>query len=543
MFFTSLISTGKGRKYFLFLTVIAFLSPILAQHPNIGGFNVYFGDLHNHCSYSDGAGTADEAYRYAHEIGGYDFFGLSDHAELLSNDEWEAMKRKANRYYINDEYVTFWGFEWSSIIYGHINIIGSDNFCSSLNLPTFTFSNLLNWINSNECIAFFNHPGYSVITDNEFNHFNNTPSERLAGMEIWNGNAGFYQYFYNDGYYNKDGGLSYFDEAIQKGWYIGAWGGDDTHDENWGTNPFNVAVLANNLTREELMDAFKARRFYSTLDRNIEMSFKINGSELGSRIASGNYTGEIRLHDADNEFFTSIKIIRNGQLSDEYHVFDTLPIIPINVNAANGDYFYIIVRQQDGDEAVSSPIYINNTIPANIIPSVDITVPSENQHLSSVTVDIQADAYDADGYIKRVLFYVNNRYIGSDAESPFSITYNATSAGYHAVQALAFDDKNTASWSNMVGFYITGTSMADNYLLLPETKIVLYYRKNKPVIYIEGLSKPETAQVIDLTGRIIAEFNVNPSEHVEISNPLAKGIYLISLKNQPSVTTLKILIQ
>lgn len=532
----------KSKPFFAVLVLSFALNCLKAQHPNIGGFNVYYGDLHNHCNFSEGSGTVDEAFRHAHKIAGLDFFGLSDHAELLSDDEWKTMKRKANYYNIENEFVTLWGFEWSSVIYGHVNIMGSDNFCSSLNLSTFTFTNLLKWINENECIAFFNHPGYSVLTDNEFNHFNNTPSERFVGMELWNGSEGFNQYFYNNGYFSNDGGLSYFDEAIHRGWYIGAWGGDDVHDENWGSNPFNVAVLADGLTRNELRDALKSRRFYSTLDKNLEMSFKLNGSEMGSRIASGNYQGEIHLHDADHEFFTSVKIFRNGLLSEVYEIFDTLPVIRFVANTADDDYFYIIARQQDGDEAVSSPIYISSSVPVNTIPYVEIIYPSDNQYLSPGTLEIQADAYDTDGYIKRVSFYVNNQYIGTDTEPPYSTVFNANSGGFYSLQAVAFDDKNTASWSHLSGFYINGTSLTDNYLIRPEAKIVLYYRNNRPVVYIEGLSMPEAIQVIDLTGRVIAEFSINPYEHIELSNFLMKGFYLVSLKNQPAINAIKMMV-
>ncbi len=515
----------------------------LAQPRNIGGFNVYFGDLHNHCNFSDGEGTVDQAYRHAHIIAGYDFFGLSDHAELLSDSEWKTIKRKANVYNIDNEFVTFWGFEWSGIIYGHVNVIGSDKYCSSFNLSTFTFSNLLNWINENECIAFFNHPGYSTIADNEFNHFNHTPSERFAGMELWNGSEGFNRYFYNNGYFSNDGGLSYFDEAIHRGWYLGAWGGDDEHGENWGANQYNVAVLASGLTRNELWEALKSRRFYSTLDRNLEMSFKINGNEMGSRIHSGNYSGEIRLHDADNEYFTRITIIRNGQQSEVYDIFDTLPVISCTVNSSDNDYFYIIARQQDGDEAISSPVYFSNIVPINMLPLVYITFPADNQNFSPGTIDIGAEASDVDGSIKLVHFYVNNRYIGSDAEPPYSAAFNAVSGGYYSVQALAFDDKNAASWSSVSGFSIAGTSLAGHYQIMPEIKIVLYYRNNIPVIYLEGITQSETIDISDISGRAITGFMINPSEHGELPNSLAKGIYLLSIRNHPGTKAMKLIKQ
>ncbi len=42
-----------------------------AQQPSIGGFNVYYGHLHNHSSISDGGAvnTPDNAYNYAKNTG------------------------------------------------------------------------------------------------------------------------------------------------------------------------------------------------------------------------------------------------------------------------------------------------------------------------------------------------------------------------------------------------------------------------------------------------------------------------------------------
>jgi len=71
-------------------------SVIYAQHPSIGGYHVYYGNLHNHTSYSDGAGTPYQAYSYAKDISGLDFLGLADHADYLTAAEWADTKAQAN---------------------------------------------------------------------------------------------------------------------------------------------------------------------------------------------------------------------------------------------------------------------------------------------------------------------------------------------------------------------------------------------------------------------------------------------------------------
>ncbi|XOF33095.1 MAG: hypothetical protein ACL93V_13925 [Candidatus Electrothrix sp. YB6] len=62
-------------------------------------------------------------------------------------------------------------------------------------------------------------------------------------MELWNKNDDFD--YYTDGYYSSDGNKGHFDEALIRGWYIGASGSDDNQQGTWGTrNDFRIGVLA-----------------------------------------------------------------------------------------------------------------------------------------------------------------------------------------------------------------------------------------------------------------------------------------------------------
>ena len=96
---------------------------------SIGGYNVYFGSLHNHTSYSDGQGTPDQAYAYARNNGQLDFFGLADHSEMLTSSEWTTIKNAANNANLDGIFTAFYGFEWSSFwSYGHVAVINTDDY-------------------------------------------------------------------------------------------------------------------------------------------------------------------------------------------------------------------------------------------------------------------------------------------------------------------------------------------------------------------------------------------------------------------------------
>ena len=213
--------------------------------PSIGGYNVYYGQLHSHTSLSDGSGTPDEAYRYARDTAKLDFFSIADHCSypydrMMTVAEYRGMQATANSYNHDGVYVTFWGFEWTSddtswggpstlLGKGHFTIINSPDFCRATDQASNDLNELVNWMSTRDVVAFFNHPGQYNTTFDKF-VFNHT--DRIVGMELWNGSTDYYG---NDGYYRNDGGQGYYDEALTRGWYIGATGSGDNHSSDWGT--------------------------------------------------------------------------------------------------------------------------------------------------------------------------------------------------------------------------------------------------------------------------------------------------------------------
>jgi hypothetical protein len=352
------------RHYVPCLVMAVFLGlhePAFSQHATIGGYTVYYGNLHNHCEFSDGTGTANLAYQTAKTQAGFDFFGLSDHGELLDPAEWNTMRSTADQFNEDHVFTALWGFEWSSVTNGHLTVVGTNSYASSLNLTTSNFNKIIKWIGSANGIAFMNHPGDYDDFNNEFYHFQSQSSPVIVGMELWNGSSGFNHYYYNDGYNTDDGGLGFYDEALHEGWKTGASGAEDNHSATWGSGQYRMAVLAHALTRDSIMSALRARRFYSTMDKNLEMSFQISSHEMGSTLTPGTREGVIRLHDADNEIFTEAKLMVNGLTASTFTLSAQAPVIHFFVEANPSDYCYIVVTQEDGDEAVSSPVFFSDS--------------------------------------------------------------------------------------------------------------------------------------------------------------------------------------
>ncbi|MFC1844626.1 S8 family serine peptidase [Thermodesulfobacteriota bacterium] len=357
-------------------------------------YNVYYGHLHNHSNVSDGDGTPAVAYNYAKNVAGLDFFSLADHASAITNTEWTSIKAAADFYNEDGVFAAFWGFEWSSSNnYGHIAVINTDDYCTSTNSATNTFDELLSWLDTRDGVAFFNHPGREDDNDIEFNHFNSQPSDKFVGIELFNKGAGFSSYYYNDGYYSNDGNKSFYDEALERGWDIGASGGEDNHSGTWGTtqNDYRMGVLAEAKTRAAIYNAFMERRFFSTLDKNIALSFELNGQQMGSVVNPGSYGCVIKATDGDAELFTEIQLIKNGALFQSWYPDENGPVITFPLTTLDGEYYYIKVTQADGDEAISSPIFItsgSSVITAPVVSNSSATnIIMDSATLNGVVTD------------------------------------------------------------------------------------------------------------------------------------------------------------
>ncbi len=331
-----------------------------AAPPSIGGYNVYYGQLHGHTGISDGSGTPDQAYKYARDKGGLDFFSIADHCSypynrMMTVAQYQGVRATADRYNQDGTYVTFWGFEWTSDDtswggpsslrgQGHITVINSPDFCRATDQATNDLNKLADWMSLRDVVAFFNHPGEYGTT---FDNFNFNDSEKIVGMELWNGSEDYY------------GSGRWYHAALNRGFHVGATGSGDNHSADWGTqNEWRMAVLAHQKTRASIYAAMKARRFYSSRDKNLALSFKCNGAEMGSRIAGGTLNVQIEATDGDNEVFTRIDLLKNGVVARTWATSSTHPVVSYSAVGNQGDYFYVRVYQSGAWAAISSPIFI-----------------------------------------------------------------------------------------------------------------------------------------------------------------------------------------
>lgn len=341
--------------------------------PNVE-YETYFGFLHAHSNLSldaDPDGSPLEAYTFARDQGGLDFFSLTDHGIFLViwpwDNKWERLKEAAEATNDPGTYVTLWGFEWSNPLLGHINIINSTDFAHTL--APFRIVKLYHWLAAHpNAFGRFNHPGDYNYLGIEFLQF--FPYCRvvpqMVGVETWNTDRSFDTYHYAGSWCSP---LSFLDVGNQNGWYLGALGAQDNHERDWGVrNDFRTAVLAEELTREAIIDAYANRRIYATEDKDLHLDFRSSGYPMGSRLTGVPSQFDVAAHDDSGDVFAEVRIYRNGALLETQTVSgNTISVAFADPDPTGDDYYYVIVTQTDdndgngrNDEAISSPIWIEN---------------------------------------------------------------------------------------------------------------------------------------------------------------------------------------
>jgi hypothetical protein len=133
--------------------------------------NIYFGNLHSHTKYSDGKGTPQDAFYWARYGAQVDFYAVTDHAEQVDPYEWWKTGQYANAANQDGEFVAIRGFEWSHPWWGHITVWNTSSYTNAV--IDYTMADFYKWLDRNNGIAQFNHPGreYGV-----FEYFLPTPA-------------------------------------------------------------------------------------------------------------------------------------------------------------------------------------------------------------------------------------------------------------------------------------------------------------------------------------------------------------------------------
>ena len=300
---------------------------------------VYFGDLHAHTSYSDGQQLPSDAFKYAREVAKVDFLILTDHLEIVDAREWADLREQALKANEDGKFVAFPGLEWTKQL-GHINLFDPPGRVWPSDLEGLYQAGA-----KTDMIGQFNHIGFPTDDCWEKHRYSPEADGWMKLMEVRSPKeeAGFIQ-------------------ALKLGWHLAPTSTDDTHSPNWGNAGRWTGVLMPSLSRVNLWEALKARHCYSSLDRNCELSFTLNGTVMGEIIPGAATSAQLQVmvNDPDAEDkITALDLFEDGQIVETRELGATHGEWAVERKPAAGEHYYFVrVTQADGQRLWSAPIWV-----------------------------------------------------------------------------------------------------------------------------------------------------------------------------------------
>ncbi|WP_132055112.1 Ig-like domain-containing protein [Pseudocnuella soli] len=120
-------------------------------------------------------------------------------------------------------------------------------------------------------------------------------------------------------------------------------------------------------------------------------------------------------------------------------------------NVAQGTYM-LSVKAVDDKGVVGTSQSVQVSVSAapvpNVAPTVSLTAPASGSRFTApATINIAANANDADGSVSKVEFFANGNKIGEDASSPYQFSWSGVAAGSYTITAKAFDNDGSSATS------------------------------------------------------------------------------------------------
>lgn len=370
------------------LLILLLPSLSMAQIP----LHAYYGNLHSHTGYSDGTATPRDAFTYARDIASLDFLAVTDHIELLTLNEWVDLKNQADSFSMGQTFVAIAGFEWTSSVYGHCNVLNSNELIDFFDFYHSNWAGFCDWVLSHPpAIAAFNHPGREP-------YFSNWDNFAYPGMSIDT-------VFPLIEFQNIEQS-AWYEVALNQGWHVSPVWNQDNHLPDWGTkNDCRAGVWADSLNRKSLLSAIKAGRTFATMDKNASVWIDYNGQPMGDSCHRFyNAALHIMLADANNEAWDSIQVISDEGVLACFSSVGNIDTTLI-VSYVTEDWFFVRATQADSDFIWSAPVYLTGSMLScsNIEPVADRPVVFPNPFFSDLNVlsagEFILSVYDVGGVL------------------------------------------------------------------------------------------------------------------------------------------------
>ena len=421
-------------------------------------FQRYFGQLHSHTQYSDGAGSLESALAYIKalpESANVDFVAFTDHSNYFdksgaanpegalydmsqateySQETWKAYKDAVAAFNTENagSMVAIAGFEmtWSGGP-GHINTFNTPGIVSrnntTLNNKTKdaglqAYYKLLSQTEGVDSISQFNHPGTTFGNFIDFGYWDAVVDTRMYMVEVGNGEGQIGA----GGYYPS---YEQYIMALDKGWHVAPTNNQDNHKGRWGNaNDARDVILTDDFSESGIYAALRARRMYATEDKNLELDYTVNGNMMGSIIdVPEKLDFEISFNDPDRtDSIAKVELVVNsGKVAYTWDSAAALAKGSVSVELApEYTYYFVRVTEGDGDLAVTAPVWVGESLKLGISKAeCGTSTPVTDEELTITTTFFNSEAKPAT--IKSITYAIGGETIGTVTD-PITLAASST---------------------------------------------------------------------------------------------------------------------
>ena len=422
-------------------------------------FQRYFGQLHSHTQYSDGAGSLESALAYVKALpdnANVDFVAFTDHSNYFDSKNnpnveaalydtslvkdsdpshsWATYKNTVAAFNAANagKMVAIAGFEmtWSGGP-GHINTFNTPGIVSrnntTLNNKTKdaglqAYYKLLSQTEGVDSISQFNHPGTTFGNFIDFGYWDAVVDTRMYMVEVGNGEGQIGA----GGYYPS---YEQYIMALDKGWHVAPTNNQDNHKGKWGNaNDARDVILTDDFTEDGIYAALRARRMYATEDKNLDLDYTVNGNMMGSIIdVPEKLNFEISFNDPDRtDSIAKVELVVNsGKVAYTWDSAADLAKGSVSVELApEYTYYFVRVTEGDGDLAVTAPVWVGESLKLGISKAeCGTSTPVTNEELTITTTFFNSEAKPAT--IKSITYAIGGEPIGT-ATDPITLAASST---------------------------------------------------------------------------------------------------------------------
>ena len=337
-------------------------------------YHIYRGDLHRHTDLSSdgrGDGSIDDLHRYALDAAMFDFIMVGDHNMGQDNEYcWWQTQQANDLYTVPGKFISVYGYE-RSVRYpnGHRNILWAERGHKTLPLPRplpalmkKDTPNLYAYLRRTNGICTLHTSATSQGTDWADAH----DPELEPFVEIFQGYHTSYEApkapkTIDDktdrihGQYKADGFVS---KALDKGYKLGFQASSD----HISTHVSYACIIAEEFTRKGLLNAMRQRHSYAATD-NIIMDVRMGDQLMGEEVTTAKPKLDVVILGTGP--IERVEVLRNGKVvhkvnpkKDKLEEMKFSWADPQAVPDRKTVYYYVRVRQRNGQMAWASPIWV-----------------------------------------------------------------------------------------------------------------------------------------------------------------------------------------